>query len=569
MFVRPAWAAALVLFARIAGAQALGSHRLQAPTFSRDVAPILFGNCAGCHNPGGPGPFSLLTYADARAHANEIAAATASGFMPPFPPEAAPGTFQDEHRLSKAEIDSVIRWARNGEPEGDPAQTPPPPALPDAADWQLGRPDVVLEAAHPIEVRADGPDVFWNVIFRPQIQRRRYVRAVEIKPGNPKIAHHANLLVDRTGVVARREAQPGYGFPGMDLTIGRNPLDPESHFLFWKPGSQPYSEPPGLSWILDPGNVLVLNMHLQPSGKREQVVPKLGVYFTETPPSKFPILVQLERDNQLNIAPGVRNFEVSDDFELPEDVDLLAIYPHAHYLGTLLDAFAILPNGKRQSLIRIPHWDLNWQAVYRYRQPLFLPRGTTISMRFRYDNSEANPRNPNHPPKRVRAGNEARDEMSHLWLQILPRGAGDHRRPIQEAILRHRIAVEPRDAVAHVNLGALLLSKLDAQSATAEFRSAIQLDDSRPDAHDMLGAALLNTGRLQEAIAEFRKALAMDPQFMNAHYNLALALVKTGNLKGALPHLRSVAAAYPNDDRIQSQYRALNAKAEGFGGTAR
>jgi hypothetical protein len=111
-------------------------------------------------------------------------------------------------------------------------------------------------------------------------------------------------------------------------------------------------------------------------------------------------------------------------------VDLLAIYPHAHYLGSLLEAWAILPGGRRESLIRIPHWDLNWQAVYRYRQSRFLPRGTTISMRFHYDNSAANPRNPNHPPKRVRAGNEARDEMAHLWLQVLPRGAGDHRCPI-------------------------------------------------------------------------------------------------------------------------------------------
>jgi Flp pilus assembly protein TadD len=190
-------------------------------------------------------------------------------------------------------------------------------------------------------------------------------------------------------------------------------------------------------------------------------------------------------------------------------------------------------------------------------------------MRFHYDNSAENPRNPNHPPRRVQAGNEARDEMSHLWLQVLPRGAGDHRRRIQEAILRHRIALEPRDPVAHVNLGALLLSRLDAQGAATAFRSAIQLGDSRPEAHDMLGAALLNTGRLQDAIAEFRAALELDPAFMNAHYNLALALVKTGDLKGALPHLRIAAAAYPKDDRIQNQYRALETKAAGSEGSAR
>jgi hypothetical protein len=489
--------------------------------------------------------------------------------MPPFPPEASPGTFREEDRLTESQIDCIGRWVRAGAPQGDPAETPRRPSFPDPDGWQLGRPDLVLEAAQPIKVRADGPDIFWNLIFRPDLQRRRYVRAVEIKPGNTRIAHHANVLLDRTGAVARREAQPGRGFPGMDLTIGRNPLDPESHFLFWKPGSRPYSEPPGFSWILDPGNVLVLNLHLQPSGKEEQVSPKLGIYFADDPPTRFPILIQMQRDDKLNIPPGVRNFEVADDFQLPADVDLLAIYPHAHYLGSLLEAFATLPDGKRKPLIRIPHWDLNWQAVYRYREPLFLPRGTTISMRFHYDNSEANPRNPNHPPKYVRAGNEARDEMSHLWLQVLPRGVGDHRRPIQEAILRHRLVLEPRDAVAHVNLGALLLSRLDAQGAATEFRSAIQLDKSRPEAHDMLGAALLNTGRLQEAIAEFQAALRIDPAFMNAHYNLALALVKTGNLRGALPHLRSVAAAYPKDERIQNEYRTLEARAGSLEGSAR
>ncbi len=568
MFVRLVFAFATALVLAV-DAYSPNEQAAREPTFSRDIAPIVYANCLPCHNPGGPGPFALLTYDDARAHAKEIAAATASGFMPPFPPDAAPGTFADEHRLSRQQIESIGRWVRNGTPEGDRAETPALPSLPTPDDWRLGPPDLVLEAEHPVEVQPDGPDVFWNLIFRPNLKVRRYVRAIEIKPGDTRIAHHANLLLDRTGAVERRETKPGYGFPGMDLNISRNPLDPESHFLFWKPGSRPYSEPPGFSWILDPGNVLVLNLHLQPSGKEESVLPKLGIYFTDTPPAKFPILVQLERDDKLNIPPGARDFEVSDDLQLPSDVELLAIYPHAHYLGTLLEAYATLPDGQRRSLIRIPHWDLNWQAVYRYQQPLFLPRGTTISMRFHYDNSETNPRNPNHPPRRVRAGNEARDEMSHLWLQLLPRGTGDHRRPIQEAVLRHRIALEPHDAVAHVNLGALLLSKLDAQGAVTEFRSAIQLDDTHPEAHDMLGAALLNTGRLPEAIAEFRKALVIDPHFLNAEYNLALALVKTGDLREALAHLRPVAAAFPNDERIQNQYRALESKAGGSEGTAR
>lgn len=531
------------------------------PTFSHDIAPLLYENCVACHYPGGPGPFSLLTYADAAAHAREVAAATQSKFMPPFPPEAGYGSFQDEHRLTKEQIACVAAWASHGAPEGSPAEAPQPPNFPLSQDWQLGTPDLILRASQPLTVPPDGPDVFWNFVFRPPISSRRYVRAVEIKPGNARIAHHANLLIERTGAISRREKQPGGGFPGMELNIGRNPLDPESHFLFWKPGSRAYSEAPGFSWILDPGNVLVLNAHLQPSGKQEQIAPSIGIYFTNEPPTRFPILIQLQHDDKLNIPPGARDFEVSDDLQLPSDVDVLAVYPHAHYLGSLLEAYATLPGGKREWLIKIPHWDLNWQAIYRYKQPLFLPKGTTVSMRFHYDNSPANPRNPNHPPKFVRAGNRARDEMGHLWLQLLPRGEGDHRRPLHEAVLRHRLAINPRDPTSHLNLGAVLLSRLDAQGAAAEFRTAIQLDDRRAEAHDMLGAALQNTGRLQEATEQFEAALKIDPEFMNAHYNLALALTKAGRWKEALPHLRTVAAAYPDNERIQTQYRDLELRA--------
>ena len=142
--------------------------------------------------------------------------------------------------------------------------------------------------------------------------------------------------------------------------------------------------------------------------------------------------------------PGRRSrFRVSDDFRLPLDADILAVYPHAHYLGKLLEAWATLPDGSKKWLIRIPDWDPNWQAVYHYREPVFLPKDSVIHMRYHYDNSAANARNPNHPPRRVRGGNQATDEMGHLWLQILPRGAGDHRLELQEAVMRHRLEKIP------------------------------------------------------------------------------------------------------------------------------
>jgi hypothetical protein len=151
-------------------------------------------------------------------------------------------------------------------------------------------------------------------------------------------------------------------------------------------------------------------------------------------------------------------------------------------LGKLLEAWATLPGESKEAagatkwLIRIPNWDPNLQAVFDYREPVFLPKGSVIHMRYHYDNSAANPRNPNHPPQRVLAGNQASDEMGHLWLQVLPAGAGDHRRELQEAVMRHRLEKNPGDAVAHMNLGAILLSRLDPQGAVTELRTAARLE---------------------------------------------------------------------------------------------
>src|SRR5205807_3763852 len=141
------------------------------------------------------------------------------------------------------------------------------------------------------------------------------------------------------------------------------------------------------------------------------VSPMIGLYFTDKPQTKFPMLVQLEHDGIIDIPPGERDFEVSDDFRCPVDIKVLAVYPHAHYLGKLMEGYATLPDGTRKWLVRIPDWDLNWQGVYRLKSPMLLPSGTVVSMRYHYDNSTGNVRNPNSPPREVKGGNQATDEM--------------------------------------------------------------------------------------------------------------------------------------------------------------
>jgi tetratricopeptide (TPR) repeat protein len=543
----------------LAGFVAVLLLRSQQPiTFTHDIAPILRRNCVSCHRPGESGPFPLVGYDDAKKHARQIAAVTASRFMPPWLPEPGHGDFEGERRLTDTQIKAIADWANAGAPEGEQSDTPVLPPVPE--DWQLGPPDLVLNAAQPFALPADGPDVFWNFVFRPDLTSPRYVRAVEIRAGGKRLVHHANLIVDRMNSARKLEKNPGAGFAGMDLNIQYSVFDPPGHFLFWKPGSAPYVEPDGFAWRLQPGNDLVLNAHLQPSGKPEIVQPSVGLYFTDKAPKQFPVLIQLEHDGAIDIPPGVRDFLISDDFRLPMDVDVLAVYPHAHYLGKLLEGYATLPGGKREWLIRIPDWDSNWQAVYRYRQPVFLPAGTLVSMRYHYDNSAANPRNPNQPPRRVRSGNNATDEMGHLWLQVLPHDKHDRRRELEEALMEHRVQKYPDDYAAYLDLGELKLSRLDLQGAVSALQTAVRVDPNQSQGHNILGAAFTRTGRGQEAIRQFETALQLDPGNVNARYNLVFALVKSGQLAAAAGHMEQVVAAFPKDAGLHNLWGELLAQ---------
>jgi thioredoxin-like negative regulator of GroEL len=500
--------------------------------------------------------FPLLSYQDVKHRATEIAMVTRSRGMPPWLPEPGHGDFQDENRLHDAQIRLTSEWVRDGAPEGPAAEIPPVPRFTEG--WQLGTPDVVLETARPLSVPASGPDVFWNFIFSPSLKTTRYVRAIEVRPGSDlSVIHHANVLVDPAGSARRQEREPGAGFPGMDLTLQHSPFDMPSHFLFWKPGGAPWSEPDGLAWRLDPGADLVLNAHFMPMGTPQQAKPSIGLYFTDTPPDRFPMLVELENDDALDIPAGERDFAVSDDFRLPRDVDVLAIYPHAHHLGHVLEGYATLPSGQRKWLIRIPDWDPTWQGVYHYREPVFLPKGAVISMRYHYDNSSANPRNPNSPPRRVRGGNQSTDEMTHLWLQVLPHGAGAGRIEIESALLQHRVEKYRDDFDARISLDALMLAGFDPAGAAEVLQQAVRLNPKHEEARRFLGMALDAVGRSPEAIAQFRIAVELKPDDGQARYNLARDLVKSAKFNEALENFRQVAAADPHNADLRDDFGEL------------
>ena len=516
-------------------------------TFHRDIEPIVFNNCAlPCHHPGGAGPFSLITYEDVRKRAHQVAVVTGKRYMPPWPPEPEGPRFAGERRLSTDQIDRLRLWAEQGAAEGNRSDAKPR-AIPNSEGWQLGKPDLVLELPQPYILPPDGTDVFRNFVFPVPITSPRYVKAIEILPGQKKVVHHANLLIDREQSSRRLDAEDSeVGFAGMDVVIESSQFEPDSHFLFWKPGTPPSFEPPGMTWRLDPGTDLVLNAHLQPSGKPETIQPALGIYFSDQPPTLFPMLLQLEHDGALDIPPGEKNFAVTDEYQLPVDVDVLGVYPHAHYLGKIIEGWADLPDGTRQPLIRINHWDLNWQAVYRYEKPVFLPKGSVIRMRFTYDNSTENIRNPNNPPRRVKAGNRSSDEMGHLWVQVLPKGGAPDRIVLQEALMRSRLRKYPNEFSSHFNLASVLQTQNRVPEAIEHYQAALSI---RPDALALnsLGTAWQQLDRLPDAVECYEKALRLRPDYPDAHYNLGILLLRAGRAAAAVTHFEQVLRARPAD----------------------
>ncbi|PYX50967.1 MAG: hypothetical protein DMG79_04505, partial [Acidobacteria bacterium] len=290
----------------------------------------------------------------------------------------------------------------------------------------------------------------------------------------------------------------------------------------------------------------------------------IGLYFTPHPATKLPMLLQLENDVKLDIPAGQKDFLVTDDFTLPIDVVLMAIYPHAHYLGKDIQAFATLPDGTKQTLIHIPNWNLNWQAVYRYAEPVRLPKGTKVSLRYVYDNSEENPLNPNHPPDRVVAGNRSRDEMCHLWLQVLPvnfdAAQGDPRMALQEALARHNIENNPADFEAHYNLAAMLQAKDKPETAIGEYQAAVRLRPDDAAANNALGAALVGAGHPEQGVGYLQVALKARPDYFEAHYNLGFALAAQNDFESATQQFSLALQLQPQDANVEANLGAAMAQ---------
>jgi len=485
-------------------------------TFNKDIAPIIFKQCSGCHRPGQSAPFSLLTYADAKKRSQEIAEVTAKRIMPPWLPEPGYGEFAEARILSAEELGQVGQWISEGAIEGE---GPAPPLPKWSEGWQLGEPDLAVKMAEPYTLAAEGQDVYRNFVIGVPVSETRYVRAIEFQPGNPKIVHHAVMRVDRTPssrLLDTEDWEPGFA-NGMGMG---NAQLPDGFFIGWTPGKMPSNRGDGLAWRLTPGTDLVLQLHMRPTGKPELIQPVIGLYFSAEPPQLYPYPVVL-RSKFIDIEAEQRDYVIEQTETLPIDVLAQSIYPHAHYLAKVMEVRATLADGASQWLLRIRNWDFNWQDEYRFAKPIILPRGTTISMRYTYDNSTNNVRNPNHPPKRVRHGQNSTDEMAELMLQVLPRNLEDltilrdysTRRAILQEIVREeeKLKLSPANAEEHVRLGLRYQQISEMESALGHFRRAAQMEPDQARTHYLLGDALAQSGLFDDALNEFQEAGRLKP----------------------------------------------------------
>jgi hypothetical protein len=376
-------------------------------TYAGQVAPILQKHCQICHRPGQVAPFSLLTYEQARKRAALIAEVADRREMPPWKASTTEGgPFRDPQVLSDVEIAALTAWAQAGAPEGDPRTVPPPPQF--AADWVLGKPDLVLTMREPYTVDARGADELRVFVIPSGLTEGRWVSAVDFKPGNRNVVHHMLAAVDGSGRARAKDlADPAPGYK----TFGGFGILPSAGLSGWAPGKQPLRLPPGVGRYLPAGADILIQVHYHKSGKVETDASCIGLYFAKGPIDKQvigaavrPPRARLSLRPELRIPAGAANHEVRCSGTMPRDVHLTAVVPHMHLLGKDFLMAATRPDGTRRTLIRIDRWDFNWQNSYEFIEPVALPAGTRLDVVAHFDNSAANPRKPNSPPKEIRWG---------------------------------------------------------------------------------------------------------------------------------------------------------------------
>lgn len=383
-------------------------------TYARDIAPLLQQNCVTCHREGDVAPFALENYAQAKQWAPLIKDYTARRIMPPWKAVPGHGDFHDARHLTDDQIKAIAQWADTGAPQGDPKDLPAAPKLHAPGDWPLGKPDLVLQPVRAYHLEADGKDVYRNFTLPADFEKDRFVSAFDFQPGNRTVVHHMIAYIDETGASAlaqdNKEAEPGWSVAG-----GGSGIKDDDWGDGWAPGMTPRRLEPGVAVKIAKGAKLVLQVHYHKSGKPEVDHSKVALYWAAEPIQR--VLHTAPLGNPFfRLKPNVARQEVKASMLVPFDAVVRQVLPHMHMLGTEMKVTAMLPDGTEKSLIWIKNWDFNWQMAYRYKEPVKLPKGTRISLVAYYDNTTANPYQPNNPPREVTFGEQTTDEMCFAFI---------------------------------------------------------------------------------------------------------------------------------------------------------
>ena len=549
----------------VCGAESSDNDASASVTFNQHIAPLVYEHCAPCHREGLVAPFPLVSYEDVRKRGKQIVEVTESGYMPPWLPEPGHGDFVGERRLSEDERRALREWVDQGAQEGEEN---PDLVVPSWAEgWQGAAPDLVARLERPYTLKVEGSDVYRNFVIRPELSESRNVGQLQFRPLNPKVVHHALIYVDTTRQSRRRDdADPESGFGGMRAPTSA--FMPEGQFLSWQPGTRYDLDSGEIPWKIEPGTDLVLQVHMNPTGKEELFQCEVGFYFSETPAKEVPFKIKLT-SYAIDIRAGETDYRVRDSFVLPADVRLTRILPHAHYLCRRMEGAAFLPDGTRQPLLLIEDWDFFWQGDYTYKEPIALPKGSRIEMDFSYDNSAANPLNPHSPPKRVTYGPESSDEMAELWFQALMEY------PQDLPVLQRAFAQKSQQTLIDFGESSLgqrtddpdllmmvaqsKLAQNQLQEAFNAYRRVLQQDGNRYNAWFNTGTILRQVGQLDGAIRSFEAVIRIDPNDAEAHGSLGVALLQKGDLDRAEASFREAVRLNPKDAFAQRALQEIEA----------
>jgi len=381
-----------------------------APTFHRDVQPILEKRCQECHRPGQVAPMPFLTYPQARPWAKAIREAVLLKKMPPWFAEPGYGQFSNDRTLTRDEIDTLVRWADAGAPEGDAKQDPPLRHWNE--NWNIPGPDLVLEMPAPFPLPASGDVEYQYIVVPTGFGQDKWVEMAELRPGNRAVVHHAVVYIREPGSAWLQDAKPGVPY----VPPGRTPRErllngstTSDILLVYAPGNVPEKWPPGAAKLIKAGADLVFQMHYTPNGHALQDQTRLGLVFTKTVPDRRVITLQLG-DDRFVIPPGHPDYRVAAWGTLPNDALLLSVFPHMHLRGKSFEYNLVEPGGRRRTILRVNPYNFYWQLSYRLAQPLELQAGTELECVAYFDNSRNNPNNPD-PDDAVRFGPQSWEEM--------------------------------------------------------------------------------------------------------------------------------------------------------------